>query len=208
MWNSFSNSGAERHESSALGTTHVVRVVRALAVGALCTLASLRLMAAADDAPVMRARSAAPAGHASPTAPRDTSGEKVPELRISRRTLETLGEDNSLAPEVNAGVISRAAFQAELARGIGSFLRQVRTEPAFVRGRFTGWRVLDLFSRRTDVHVQVLRPGDTVSRVNGHAVERPEEFKALWDSLAKASELVLDIQRAGHASKLRYAIAD
>jgi type II secretory pathway component PulC len=56
--------------------------------------------------------------------------------------------------------------------------------------------------------VQVLRPGDTVSRVNGRSVERPEEFKLVWDSLKGARELVLDIVREGHPSRLHYAIAD
>jgi hypothetical protein len=132
----------------------------------------------------------------------------MPMLKIRRRTLESLGADPPLALEVNAGVIPRAALHAELARGIARFLRQVRTEPALAHGRFVGWRVLDLFAGRTDVNVRVLRPGDTVMRVNGQSVERPEDFKLIWDSLPTALELVLDIQRAGRASKLHYSIVD
>jgi S1-C subfamily serine protease len=132
----------------------------------------------------------------------------MPMLKIRRRTLESLGTDPPLALEVNAGVIPRAAWRAELARGIGFFLRQVRTEPALARGRFVGWRVLGLFAGRTDVNVLVLRPGDTVMRVNGQSVERPEDFKLVWDSLATALELVLDIQRGGRSSKLHYTIVN
>jgi hypothetical protein len=136
-------------------------------------------------------------------------GGTIPALKIRRRTLESLGvEPPELAREVDAGVIPRAALHAELSRGIGQFLRQVRTQPALARGRFIGWRLLQLFEGRTDVHVLVLRPGDTVLRVNGHSVERPEEFKAIWDSLESAAELVLDIQRGGRASTLRYSIVD
>jgi S1-C subfamily serine protease len=177
--------------------------MRLLGLGCGCALLSLHLMAAAEEPSKRPAPETIPAPRAKPAA---NSG--MPKLRISQRSLETLGTDDALAPEVNAGVIARPALRAELSRGIGSFLQQVRTEPAFSRGRFAGWRVLDLFSRRSDVHVKVLRPGDTVARVNGRPVERPEDLVALWSSLGSASELVLDIQRAGHASKLRYTIAD
>jgi S1-C subfamily serine protease len=139
--------------------------------------------------------------------PAADSGMPVPKLKIRRRTLELLGNAPPLALEVNAGVIPRLALQAELARGIGRFLRQVRTEPALSRGRFVGWRLIGIFAGRSDVNVLVLKPGDTVLRVNGQSLERPEEFKVIWDSLPNASELVLDIQRDGRPSKLRYSIA-
>jgi hypothetical protein len=128
-------------------------------------------------------------------------------LRISKRSLATLGEDDALGREINAGVIGRETWRAELAQGIAKFLRQVRTEPAFSHGRFVGWRLLEVYARRSDVHVQVLRAGDTVLRVNGRSLEHPEDFKSVWDKLGEAHELVLDIDRAGHPSKLHYAIA-
>jgi hypothetical protein len=132
----------------------------------------------------------------------------VPKLRLTRRSLESLETEPKLAQEVNAGVITRRTLQAELARGIGRFLRDVRTEPAFARGRFVGWRVLELFSKRPEIKVPVLRPGDTVLRVNGRSVERPEEFKQVWDGLANAQELVIEIQRDSRPSRLRFTIAD
>ena len=132
----------------------------------------------------------------------------MPKLRLTRRGLDSLETQPKLALEVNAGVIARGVLRAELARGIGRFLREVRTEPAFARGRFLGWRVLELFAKRPDIQVQVLRPGDTVLRVNGNSVERPEDLKSVWDGLPNASELVLEILRDSRTSKLRYTIAD
>jgi type II secretory pathway component PulC len=138
----------------------------------------------------------------------DSAAESgTPTLKLNKRTLASLNEP-TLGLEVNAGVIRRGALRAELARGIGQFLRQVRTEPAFAKGRFVGWRVLELFPKRSDIRVLVLRPGDTVLRINGHSVERPEDFKVVWDSLTEAHELVVDMLRDGHPSKLHYAIAD
>lgn len=115
-------------------------------------------------------------------------------------------ERRALGSEVNAGVIPRAALQAELANGIGRFLQQVRVQAVLARGRFVGWRVLTLFPARSDIQAGVLRPGDLVMRINGESIERPEDFKAVWDSLASASEIVVDIEREGEPSSLRYTI--
>ena len=171
----------------------------------------------APAAPAGEKRTAAPASPAAaPANPAASEAKRskpaadggIPMLRIRKRTLETLNVEPNLGLEINAGVIPRAALQAELARGIGAFLRQVRTEPALVRGRFVGWRLLNMFPGRNDVNVLVLKLGDTVTRVNGRSVERPEEFKVIWDSLPQASELVLDIERNGRPSRLHYSIAD
>lgn len=157
----------------------------------VCSLLALAAPASADD---------------KPRTPAADGG--VPKLRIVKKSLASLNIDPALGLEVNAGTISRAALRAELARGIPQFLRQVRAEPAFSRGRFVGWRVLELFPKRSDIHVLVLRPGDTVLRVNGKTVEHPEDFKTIWDGLADARELVLDIERSTQRSKLRYTIVD
>jgi type II secretory pathway component PulC len=114
--------------------------------------------------------------------------------------------DKKLATELNGGVIPRAALKAELDRGIGRFLQQVRAEPVISRGRFLGWRLMTLFPSRGDVRVQAIKPGDVVRRVNGQSVERPEDFKALWDSLATAPHLTLEIERDGESSTVRYTI--
>jgi hypothetical protein len=140
-----------------------------------------------------------------PKPAREPAIQRYPQLRLNKRSLESLGVDDSLPPEINAGVIPRAEFQAVLQAGIGRFLRQVRIEPAVARGRFVGWRLLQLFANRS---VPVLKPGDTVLRVNGRSIERPEEFKAVWDSLPDASELVLDVRRAGRDSRVHYGIAN
>ena len=37
-----------------------------------------------------------------------------------------------------------------------------------------------------------LRPGDTVTRVNGKPISRPEQASAVWKDLRTASDLVVD----------------
>ena len=114
---------------------------------------------------------------------------------------------SALAADVQAGTISRAVLKAELDRGIGRFLQHVRVQAALSRGHFVGWRLVSLFAKRPDVRVQVLAPGDVLLRVNGQSVERPDDVKAVWESLANAKEIVLDIERDGQPSTLHYAIS-
>lgn len=115
---------------------------------------------------------------------------------------------SDLAQIVRVGTIPRSALRAELARGIGRFLQNVKTEAVLSRGHFVGWRMLALFPKRPEVHVQGIKPGDVLIRVNGVSVERPEDFKSVWDTLDTAKELVLEIEREGQPSALHYAITD
>jgi hypothetical protein len=117
-----------------------------------------------------------------------------------------IGSTDSLSTDVQAGSIPRAALRAELARGIGRFLQNVKVRGAVDHGVFNGWRVLGLFAKRPDVHVGVLQVGDTIRSVNGESIERPEAFKQIWDKLADAKELTIEIERAGQISTLHYAI--
>jgi hypothetical protein len=113
------------------------------------------------------------------------------------------------APErLEGGEIPRATLLAVLSHGIGRFLQKVRAEAHLVAGRFLGWRLLALFENDPAVRVGVLQPGDTVLRVNGQSIERPEQFKNVWDSMATESELVLLVQRAGKRTEVRYRIVD
>jgi type II secretory pathway component PulC len=137
-----------------------------------------------------------------------TDGQEVRRLHAPAPARQArANEERPLARDVNAGVISRAALRAQLVRGIGRFLQQVRTEPALAKGQWKGWRLITLFPNHASIQVSVLRAGDTVMRVNGRSIERPEDFKSIWDSLSDATQLVLDIERDGKPSTLRYTIA-
>jgi len=120
--------------------------------------------------------------------------------RVQRSSVDALDAD------VQAGTLTKAALRAELSRGVGRFLQNVRTEAVLSHGQFVGWRLLALFPKRGDVHVSVLKPGDVVLRVNGESIERPEAFKRVWDSLDTARELVIEIERDGQRSALHYSI--
>jgi hypothetical protein len=111
---------------------------------------------------------------------------------------------------VQAGGIPRAALLTVLSGGVGRFLQQVRAEAKVESGRFVGWRIVKLFGEdlSSPPSSAALRPGDVVLRVNGQSIERPEQFKNVWDSLATASEIVLQSEREGAPRELRYRIVD
>ena len=114
-----------------------------------------------------------------------------------------------LADDVDGGEISRATVIAVLSQGIGRFLQRVRTEPVLSAGRFSGWRILSFpAGGAPGLHSGALLEGDTVLRVNGHSIERPEQFKNVWDSMATESQVVLLVQRAGKQGQVRYRIVD
>jgi hypothetical protein len=155
--------------------------------------------------PTLRAQDAQPLPRAARAQPELTQPAAAgPQLHIDQRSLAML-RTSTPAP-LEAGVISRAELRAELARGVARFLRQVRTQPVFERGRFVGWRLLTLFPERPDIHVKLLRAGDLVQRINGRSLERPEQFQAVWESLAQADELVIELRRDTQPTKLRFAI--
>jgi type II secretory pathway component PulC len=105
------------------------------------------------------------------------------------------------------GTIQRAALDEVLGRGLGAFLSKVAVEPELSEGRFVGFRLTEL--RDTELFAAVdLLPGDTVIAVNGQPIERPEQAFEAWSALRVASELTVDLMRAGQPRQLRFPIVD
>ena len=109
---------------------------------------------------------------------------------------------------VSTGVIARSELVPVLDEGLGRFLQNVRTEPSFHKGAFVGFRVVSLFPGEPAFASLDLRPGDTVTRINGKPIERPEQAAAVWEDLRTASNLVVDYRRNAEAHTLRFTIVD
>lgn len=109
---------------------------------------------------------------------------------------------------VSQGVIVRHELVPVLDRGLGRYLQNVETEPAFHKGAFVGFRIVSLFPGELTYASLDLRPGDTVTRVNGKPIERPEQAVAVWEELRTASSLIVDYERNGEEHQLRFAIVD
>ena len=111
-------------------------------------------------------------------------------------------------PRVSTGVISREELVPVLDGGLGRFLQNVQTEPVFHKGAFVGFRIVSLFPGEPAFASLDLRPGDTVTRINGRRIERPEQAAAVWEDLRTASNLVVDYRRNSEPHTLRFTIVD
>jgi type II secretory pathway component PulC len=105
------------------------------------------------------------------------------------------------------GVIARRELAKVLDASPGMFLQHVDSEARFVGGRFAGWKLVTFFPGDARFAGVDLHAGDVVTRVNGNAIERPEQLMDLWKALRSADELVVDLERGGAPRTLRWKIA-
>jgi hypothetical protein len=105
-------------------------------------------------------------------------------------------------------VIERGDLDAVLAQSPGYFLQHVETKPQFRDGRFFGWRLVSFFPGDDRFAGVDLHAGDVVTRVNGTAIEQPDQFMAVWSALRASKELVVDVERDGAPRRLRWQIRD
>ncbi len=135
-----------------------------------------------------------------PVAPRAAvAGEPAPSVSAAA--------PESAAPATN-GTIVRRDLLAVLDAGLGRFLQGVSTEPHMEQGRFLGFRILRLYPEDPRFRALALQPGDTVTRVNGIVIERPEHAMQAWSSLRVASQLLVEYLHEGEARELRFEIVD
>ena len=113
-----------------------------------------------------------------------------------------------VAESTGPGTIDRALLLTVLDGGLGRFLQGVETEPVVIDGQFVGFRLVSLFPQDARFRDVGIEPGDVVTRVNGQPIERPEQAVRVWDGLRVASELVIEYQRQGESSVVRFAIED
>ncbi|MBI2395888.1 MAG: hypothetical protein HYV09_40365 [Deltaproteobacteria bacterium] len=102
--------------------------------------------------------------------------------------------------------VRRSVVDAAIKSGLGKFLANLDVEAQLEKGKFVGWKIVEL--RGAMWEGVDLRPGDVVTRVNGFKIERDHEANAAFKSLAVASEIRVTVLRDGHASEIRFAIVE
>jgi hypothetical protein len=112
------------------------------------------------------------------------------------------------AREAQSDVISRGRLLVVLDEGLGRFLQNVEVEPVFHKGAFVGFRIISLFPGEPAFASIDLRADDTVTRINGKPIGRPEQAAAVWEELRTASHLVVDYRRSDEERELRFTIVD
>ena len=108
------------------------------------------------------------------------------------------------ATTAEPGALTRKSLDETLAAGPGAFLGRIRVRATGEKGVFRGWVILSLWpGAQTE-----LQPGDVVKKLNGKTLERPDDVTVLWESLRKASEIVVDYERAGAARVYRVPVVE
>lgn len=102
-----------------------------------------------------------------------------------------------------AGSIDRAGLVSLIERGLGYLLSFIELSSEAQSGQFEGFRVVRIHPAWAEVG---LLAGDLIQRVNGQAIERPEQAQAVYESLKTASELRVRFLRAGEPAELRLLI--
>lgn len=142
-----------------------------------------------------------------PTASASLADDSVAETSGAQTHAAADGSAPATTPQAAAAgevAIDRARLVTVVDGGLGRVLQQITTEPHMENGRFVGFRVLAVGERwRELVPVQV---GDTVTRINGAPISRPEQAQQAFDGLRVASELVVEFMRGGEVRVVRFAI--
>ncbi len=139
-------------------------------------------------------------------------GSSAPVQRTASAPVRPVAAAPAPAPIARAGSITRAELDAIVDGGLGRFLQAVEFEPMVDDGHFVGHRVIEVRDPR--LAGVDLRTGDTIVRVNGQPIERPEQALRVFEGLRVASELVIEYLRpaeqAGPAEsrELRFAIVE
>jgi hypothetical protein len=129
-------------------------------------------------------------------------GEGPSAATTPAKTPAAVGATRALgAPQAPPGHVLRPEVNRVLVQqGPSWVLRRVMREETFGKdGRFAGWRITGLPEEWRPID---LRPGDVVTRVNGKALETPEEAWDAWKSVAGAREIKLALLRDGAPREL------
>lgn len=127
----------------------------------------------------------------------------VPEPPAGEATEEAVPAESG---ELAEGVIRRSELLTFLEAGPHRLLTAVLVEPVMDEDRFRGFRVEAV--QPGVLRASGLRVGDVVTAVNGRDISRPEGFIGVWESVASADHLDVDIVRDGEAQTLSWPIVE
>lgn len=126
-----------------------------------------------------------PGGSPLPTAP-SAAGEVVRKLSANRY------------------VVNREDVSSSVSN-INQFMTQARMKPNFVGGRPSGFSVSEIQGGSL-MEKLGLQNNDVVKKVNGQAIDKPEDIFQAYSQLQRDSNIELEIERGGRSEILRYEI--
>ena len=163
---------------------------------------ALWLAACATSAPPAPSAASTSAAQAAPAADADAASASSDDASAAdpahTRTLSASATDPAYL-----GVIDRAGLVAIVDRGLGHVLARFKLSGVTAQGKFQGFRVDAIDPAWAIAGIAV---NDVLMRLNGQPIERPEQALVAFESLRVASELALELTRAGQKLTLRYRI--
>jgi hypothetical protein len=123
--------------------------------------------------------------------------------RTAEPTVDAPPAGDNLGREPFAGTIDRTRMILIVDQGLGRFFGQLKLRPSLDGKRFVGWEVVGIDPAWGETGIRV---GDVLLRVNGQAIDRPEAAMTAFESLRVASEVLVELTRAGVPASLRYRI--
>lgn len=96
--------------------------------------------------------------------------------------------------EIYDGTLTVAELKPWFDRGPQPLVAAVRVRPALVKGRFVGFRITRFIDPQLAAN-PAIRVGDVLTRVNGLAIERPEQFMKAWAAARGAKTLKIEVLR-------------
>jgi len=104
----------------------------------------------------------------------------------------------------NRFVVNREDISSSVGN-INQFMTQARIKPNFVTGRPSGFSVSEI-QPGSLMEKLGLQNNDVVKKVNGQAIDKPEDVFQAYSQLQRDSNIELEIERGGRREVLRYEI--
>ena len=104
----------------------------------------------------------------------------------------------------NRYVVNREDVSSSVGN-INQFMTQARIKPYFVGGRPSGFSVSEIQGGSL-MEKLGLQNNDVVRKVNGQAIDKPEDIFQAYSQLQRDSNIELEIERGGRREVLRYEI--
>jgi general secretion pathway protein C len=104
----------------------------------------------------------------------------------------------------NRYVVNREDMSSSVGN-INQFMTQARIKPNFVAGRPSGFSIAEIQGGSL-MEKLGLQNNDVVRKVNGQAIDKPEDIFQAYSQLQRDSNIELEIERGGRREVLRYEI--
>ena len=104
----------------------------------------------------------------------------------------TMGQTNETVIETQ---LQRSDLTALIKQGPQALIASVDVNPHSVKGRFVGYKIVGAKASSLMANSQTVQVGDVILSVNGHSLERPDQFMRAWEGLGKKKQITVAVLR-------------